>query len=249
MGDLTGIQRAAPDERLPRYQRIRDSIADSILRGDWTAGQSIPTEGELSRSHGVAIGTVRKAIDLLESEGLVERSQGKGTFVRRARFDRSLFRFFRLLGPDGEKLDPRSRLLSREKVKPPHNIAEDLNLAHSNKAIKLTRLRFASESPLLYEEIWLRLSQFEPILTLPESELGPLLYPAYERHFGVVIARASETLTIELSSAEVASHLGIKVRDPVVRIERRALDHAGAPVELRISYGPAATFRYQIEVR
>jgi GntR family transcriptional regulator len=90
-----------PDLRLPLYQRLRDEIAHKIARNVWRSGEPIPTEAELAATHRVAIGTVRKAIDALVADGLVERQQGRGTFVRRPRFDRSLFRFFRHLESDG----------------------------------------------------------------------------------------------------------------------------------------------------
>ena len=99
---------------VPLYQRLRDAIAFQIARNVWRSGEPIPTEAELAATHRVAIGTVRKAIDVLVADGLVERQQGRGTFVRRPRFDRSLFRFFRHLGPDGSQAVPEGRILLRE---------------------------------------------------------------------------------------------------------------------------------------
>ncbi|MGF7192040.1 DNA-binding GntR family transcriptional regulator [Robbsia andropogonis] len=81
------------DDRLPRYLKLRDEIAARIAALEWQPDQALPTEMELSYAYGVAIGTVRKAIDVLEQEGHLERFQGRGTFIRRASFDQSLFRF------------------------------------------------------------------------------------------------------------------------------------------------------------
>ena len=61
----------------------------------WTPDEAIPAESGLAEAYGVSLGTMRKALQQLVDEGLLERHQGSGTFVRRARFDRSLFRFFR----------------------------------------------------------------------------------------------------------------------------------------------------------
>jgi GntR family transcriptional regulator len=236
------------DRRLPRYQQLHDSIVQRIVRGEWPGGQAIPTETELARSFEVAIGTVRKAVDLLEAEGLLERSQGRGTFVRRASFDRSLFRFFRLLGPDGERIEPESRLIERQRVRPPPDVADALRLGRGERALHLLRLRIARATPLLREEIWLSAVKFGGLMALPEAELGPLLYPVYEKHMGVVVAKAYETLTVQVAAREVAEQLKIAAEAPVVKIERLAVDHSNNPIELRSSFGPAATFRYQIEV-
>ena len=102
------------DHRLPIYQQLRDEIARQIAAQVWRPGDGIPTEAELASSHRVSVGTVRKAIDTLVAEGLVERQQGRGTFVKRPSFDSSLIRFFRHQGLGGEGGVPESRILERQ---------------------------------------------------------------------------------------------------------------------------------------
>jgi len=63
------------DSRLPRYQRLRDELASRIAERRWQPGDAIPTEQELAQSFDLAVGTVRKAIDLLVAEGLLEALQ------------------------------------------------------------------------------------------------------------------------------------------------------------------------------
>src|SRR5271165_376065 len=154
------------DERLPLYQRLRDEIAEQIARKGLLPGGAIPTEAELAASHGVAIGTVRKAIDTLVADGLVERHQGRGTFVRRANFETSLFRFFRHQGLPDQRAIPESRLLKREaRSSWPTEVAEALQLSRQARAIRLSRLRLSGGLPFLLEEIWLPHARFAPILT------------------------------------------------------------------------------------
>src|SRR5579864_7718498 len=102
------------DQRLPLYQRLRDEPAARIADQPCRPGEAIPTEAELVKQFAASIGTVRKAIDMLVAEGRLERFQGKGTFVRRARFDSSLFRFFRFQNEAGERRIPEGRILRRE---------------------------------------------------------------------------------------------------------------------------------------
>ncbi|MFP3561910.1 GntR family transcriptional regulator, partial [Paraburkholderia sp. SIMBA_049] len=77
------------------YHQLRDDLLSRIAAGEWTPTQAIATEAELGQFYNVSTGTVRKAIDLLVADGVLTRSQGRGTFIRRPRFDSSLFRFFR----------------------------------------------------------------------------------------------------------------------------------------------------------
>jgi GntR family transcriptional regulator len=65
----------------PLYLQLRDALATRMVRGEWKVGTAIPSEGDLARECGVSKGTMRKALDLLEGEGLLIRRQGRGTFV------------------------------------------------------------------------------------------------------------------------------------------------------------------------
>ncbi len=66
----------------PLYVHINRYLRALILDGELQLGQAIPSEAELVARFGTTRGTVRKAVDLLENEGLVRRAHGKGTFVQ-----------------------------------------------------------------------------------------------------------------------------------------------------------------------
>jgi len=71
-------------DAIPRGQRgrvVADRIRCEITTGRWPLGTRLPAEPELARSHGVGVNTVRRAVDRLIVEGLVERRQGSGTRV------------------------------------------------------------------------------------------------------------------------------------------------------------------------
>lgn len=236
------------DRRLSRYHRLRDAIVARIAVGEWAAGVAIPTEAELARDADVAIGTVRKAVDLLVAEGVLDRVQGRGTFVRRPSLDRSLFRFFRLEGESGRQV-PTARILGRARARCPAAPAAALGLEPGMRALRLDRLRLDGEAPLLLEEIWLALDRFEPIAELPAQEFGDLLYPVYERLCGEVVALADETLTVEAATPARAAALDLPPGAPVVVIERVARGYDRHPIEWRRSHGPADRFRYRVEIR
>ncbi|MFC0336946.1 transcriptional regulator, GntR family [Kushneria avicenniae] len=240
--------KAGSDARLPLYQRLREEIMDRIASGEWPPGEPIPTESELTRRYNIAVGTVRRAIDTLVNEGLLERSQGRGTFVRRPDFDASFFRFFRQVNAEGEASVPDSRILSASLQTPPPVASKALGLAHDASCICLERLRTLEDGSLLTEKIWLPAARFSGLLKVPLEEFDNLLYPFYEARFGQRIGSARETLTIASADAITSDTLGIALNDPVVVIERTALGYDQTPLEYRCSMGAAATFRYQIEI-
>src|ERR671918_1567277 len=67
----------------PVYLQIADELRTAIVDGEIPAGTPIPTEPELAKRYGAARGTVRNAISVLRSEGLIDVKQGRGMFVRR----------------------------------------------------------------------------------------------------------------------------------------------------------------------
>jgi GntR family transcriptional regulator len=237
------------DARLPLYHRIRDTLHAEIAAHKWRPGEPLPTEAEFSKSHGASIGTVRKAVDSLVADGVLERLQGKGTFIRRPDFQSSLFRFFRFVGADGAPRVPESRILKRDETPMPATVAAALNLATGSRAIRLLRLRSFDGQPVLLEEIYLPRDRFKALLKIDPREFGDLLYPLYERYCGVLVTSARETLSAEAAGARHAKLLGLGARAPVIVIERVALALDRKPLEWRQSRGPADQFRYHVEIR
>ncbi|WP_121325065.1 GntR family transcriptional regulator [Paraburkholderia sp. RAU2J] len=236
------------EDRLPRYQRLRDEMVALIAARYWRPGEAIPTEQALAKSYDVAVGTVRKAVDLLVTEGLLERFQGRGTFVRRASFDSSLFRFFRFQTRQGERRIPESRILRRDVVDAPSAVAAALQISSNARVIQMSRLRLIDGVPMLAEEIWLPYVRFAAFAQLELTEIGDLLYPVYEATCNQVVACATETLTVEAIGPLHARLLRIKPGAPAVVIERLACGYDRQPLEWRRSRGPASEFIYQAEI-
>jgi GntR family transcriptional regulator len=63
------------------YQKVAQTLRDAVAAGRWGAGERLPTEMELAKTHGVSRITVRHALQLLEEEGLILRRPKLGTFV------------------------------------------------------------------------------------------------------------------------------------------------------------------------
>lgn len=237
------------DDRLPRYQRLADALREEVVQGRWRPGDQLPSENVIAEEYGVALGTSRQAFQQLVSEGLLERHRGRGTFVRRANFDQSLFRFFRFRGRSGERIVPESRILSREIKPAPDAVAQALARPANSEAIAMKRLRLLDGVPVLAEEIWLPADRFARFMELETETVGPLLYPIYDSECGVVIARAEEALTAESVSSETAALLGLEPGAPVIVIDRLARGYDDQPLEWRRSKGPADRFEYHVEIR
>ena len=65
----------------PIYLQLADTLRDKIFSGEYVFGDTLPTERSMAQKYGISHLTVRKALSLLQDEGLIQRLQGKGTFV------------------------------------------------------------------------------------------------------------------------------------------------------------------------
>ncbi|MER8124955.1 GntR family transcriptional regulator, partial [Acinetobacter baumannii] len=83
---------------------------------------------------------------------VLERQQGRGTFIRRPQFQSSLFRFFRFESANGERVMPQSRILSIDPVPAPSAVAQALGLAAEAEVIRIVRTRLLGAQPVLAEE-------------------------------------------------------------------------------------------------
>jgi len=72
------------------YQKVIEYINQEINNGNFTNGDLIPSESQLSKLLGVSIGTIRKAVDKLENINVLYRQHGKGTFISNYGFDNRL---------------------------------------------------------------------------------------------------------------------------------------------------------------
>ncbi len=234
------------DDRLPAYVRLRDTLAARIAKGEWTAKEPIPSEARLAQEYGLSVGTVRKGVDGLVREGLLERRQGSGTFVRAPSFDATLFRFFQLREADGSQLSiPSSTVILRSICTAPPEAADALGTPH---VIKILRLRSLSDLPVLFEEIYIPADRFPGFETLPDSAFGPLLYPLYFEKFGVLVKRATDDLSFGKANERSANQLKLNIGDPIVVIRRTAFDIEDNPVEWRVAHGNSAQFLYRSEI-
>jgi len=65
----------------PLYRQVYDIVVRRVAEGKWRPGEALPSEQNLAREMGVSQGTMRKVLDSLTAEKLLERRQGKGTFI------------------------------------------------------------------------------------------------------------------------------------------------------------------------
>lgn len=218
----------------PLYQQIKEVLLARIVSGEWPPGTFIPSEAALSQEFGVSVGTLRKALDALASDLVVIRHQGKGTEVMAHDRDRSLFRFFHLVGLDGSRSMPISRILARECRPATQGEAEALNIQEGESVVYIRRMRDLDNSPALLEELVVSAQRFPGLEREPEN-LPNTLYQLYQQRFGQSVAKAEERLFAVTATRQEEGMLHVAPGTPLLEIRRIARNLQGEALEFRIS--------------
>ncbi len=218
----------------PLYRQIKALITKSLITGEWSPGEAIPSEMEFAAKFGVSQGTVRKAIDELASENIVVRRQGKGTFVATHSEEVVKLRFLRLVAEDGSKELLDNKLLSCERSKATADIAMKLNIKTGSAVIDIKRLLLFSNKPLILDRVILPAAAFKGVTAERIEAFNGSMYHMYETQLGIHMVRAYERLIAVGADAEVANLLGLKKGTPLLSIERVAYTYDDKPMEWRL---------------
>lgn len=217
------------------YEQVRARLVEAISAGEWRPGQSLPSESELARAFGVAIGTIRKAVDGLVAERALVRLQGKGTFVTEHDGGRLMFHFFHIVGRNGAKAYPEVRLLAFRRDRATAQDAEGLAIAPHDKVIRIRNLLSLEGEPAIVDDITLPAQLFPGLTEKIFRARDNTIYHLYQSRFGINVLRTDERLRAVLANAELGSLLRVPPGAPLLEIRRVALTFRDRPVELRLS--------------
>lgn len=226
---------------MSRYAEVAKLLKEEVHRGAWAPGAAIPAESELAKNFGVALGTMRKALDVLVEQGIVERVQGKGTYVRGPLVGSSMLRFFRFAGGS-----PSSKILSFERMAAEPHVAEALTIGVGAPVYEIKRIR-SFEAPYLSETIYLDARRFAGLEALDWNH-SELLYPLYQQLCGQVVNRAVDTISFGWMNAEDAKNLALHEGAAAVIVRRVACAMNGDVLEMRITKGNALEFNYSVTI-
>ena len=219
----------------PLYEQVRTRLIEGISAGRWRPGEAIPSEGALAETYGVAIGTIRKAVDALVAEQVLDRQQGKGTFVTQHDESRRLFHFFHVVGDDGHKAYPEVRTLVFRRDRADAAAAEALGIARHEKVIRIRNVLSLEGAPRIVDDITLPAVLFPGLREKIFLARGNTIYHLYQSRYGINVLRADERLRAVIATAGDAEVLRVEPGAPLLEIRRVALTFRDRPVELRVS--------------
>lgn len=227
---------------LPKYIQTAELLIREIAAGRLIDGERLPPERNMASDMGIAVGTLRKALDSLEDRGLLKRRQGSGNYVRARPDAESIYAFFRLELIDGGGL-PSARVISVDRLEKPADLPE---FGHSPEAHRIRRLRLLSDTPAALEEIWLDCRwahQIEP------EDLHESLYLFYRKSLNLWIARAEDRVSVGAVPYWREQSFGQETGTIVGLAERWSQTPDGEVAEYSRSWFDPAVARYVARLR
>lgn len=250
----------------PPYRRLAEQLRAAIVDGRLAPGESLPSEHELAERHSVTRATVRKAIALLRSDGLVFSEQGRATFVRRRPRVRLLssgpnYRTNRASGMSNFNAEvvahgqrPEQQLLEVTTIEAPAEVGARLGLTDDDNLVVVRRRLFLvdGEPVQLCDGYYPRsLVQGTPIEQ--DRKIRGGVHAVLDDPDGPmrrIVARFVEDLEVRMPTPYEVELLRIPPGVAVARVLRTAIDTDQEPIEVLDSIVPCDrhVFRYVIDV-
>lgn len=234
MCDTTLIQ-----VRTIRYQEIADILRRQIVAGEYGPGEVLPSEAGLVAKHHASRVTIRKALELLKADGLVDARQGSGWFVAAEPVPQPLTGLATIeaqLAASGRRSERRIIEFGFGAA-PPH-----VGPLLGPRVLITKRVNLADDQPFARVTVWCR-EDLGAELSLADVERS-----SFYALLPQLLGRASQTIGAASASADDARLLGVAQHSPVLVVKRTTFDADGRPVLVSEHVFPGHVTEFVVEL-
>lgn len=232
---------------IPLYFQLKEILLEEIKKSE--AGVIIPPEMELCGRFDISRPTVRQAITELVNEGYLTRQKGKGTFISTPKIKQDFLIVLESFDDEMHQkgLKPSTKVLEFELAKSDERVSEVLGTPPESDVVKLRRLRFTNDEPIVLVLSYLPYGKLQSILTRDMTKVS--LYKTIEQDYGYSIERTVRTLESRLAGEYEAKVLGVKKGSAIQYIETVAYLTGGEPIEFSMASYRGDRNKFTFELR
>nr|WP_249730143.1 GntR family transcriptional regulator [Chelatococcus sp. YT9] len=229
---------------VPLYHRVYTALRQQLIDGAFAPGKPLPGELKLAKDHAVGRVTLRRALQQLESEGLIVRRPGAGTFPAKPRMpQRSRAQLHGWLEPvvsvaDGTGVQD----FSFDMVQAPVEASEALELTPGAYVLRIRRTRLVDGEPVIFATIYIpeHYAHLFSAETMDKRTTTEVLEAS-----GVPLATIDQSLSARVCDGIVAGCLGLTIGTALIFVRRTLRDIDGHPVEYFESYYRPDRYEYR----
>lgn len=201
-----------------KYLTIYNQFVSEIESGKIMPKSKLPSESELMQLYSVSRDTVRKALNLLEGNGFIQKVKGKGSFVidvNKFDFPVSGLTSFKELSV---KMGLKSNTILKELklIKPDKFLMKQLNLSENDEVWKVIRVREIGDKKIILDKDFLN-KKYVPLLTKEICENS--IYEYLENELGLKISFAKKEITIQPVTEEDKKNLDFENYNMIVVVK------------------------------
>jgi GntR family transcriptional regulator len=242
------IDRNAP---MPLYFQLKQALLRHIKENALKPGDRLPTGDEIVQLYGVSHATIRQALNEMVAEGIIERIQGKGTFVATPKIHHRPFltSFSENMRSQGYR--PSRQLLRSELVEIPPDVAAKIGLPEGTPARYLRRLLLADDVTIGLADSWLPvevLAGHDDLLDAGHMADASLYDVLQAPPLQLELQRGIETITPAVATPDHHKLLACEPGTPVLRVERVTYTRGDQLIEFTQTTYDGTRYEYRVEM-
>ncbi len=234
-------------EASPLYAQIAEEIRHKIELGMWKTGDKIPAEVDLCDIYNVSRITIRKAIDQLVFENLLQRERAKGTFVLDPSESKNQehFTYVRSFTKEMAEMGKRAVTLKAEvKLISANNfLASKLKVAEGDPVLELNRVRGVNNRGFVYFKTYI---PYDDVYSLNADDYYQSFYEVLKSK-GIIVNEITEYIEAARPTQEVIENLNVDENEPILIRVRVASQKNTDFIEYTECYYIGSEYRYYID--
>jgi len=228
------------------FEQIKADIKEKISTGVYEAGAKIPTESELIDLYNVSRITVRRAINDLSREGILNKKQGKGTFVQEKKITRKISHaqsFTQACKACG--MTPMSIITERQIIPIADLDISEKDLLGGSLAVFIQRVRYANGTPVLCENNYYPYPRFAFLM---DEDLSGSLYDLLEKKYHIKIGSPKNSY-IDVKNAGLKSGklLSITASEPAFLLSTEMYDTTNQLIHIGKQVIVGSRYRFYLD--
>jgi len=212
------------------YIKIAENILERVGAGELKPHDQLPSERDLSEEFDVNRLTVRKALGMLESQGVLYRVPSKGTFIAEPKLSQEMNV---LVGLSDQLirsgLQPGAKVLEISIVPAARSVAKALQVGDGTAVYYIHRVRYANKAPIAIERTYIPVEYYRGLEAYDLENRS--LYDIMGKEYGRPVRLARQGLEPVLATGDEVRLLEIEQPAALMMILRVGLDIRGVPVE------------------
>jgi GntR family transcriptional regulator len=233
------------NSKTPMWLQIRNELFNCLYLDELRPGQLIPNEKTLVELFNVSIGTIRKAIGVLEKEGILIRKQGLGTFVFQHDNNSFLFEYFHFaLNGSEEKKAPNVELISFTTKKANKSESKALKIPEGSNVYHIYNKLGLNKKFYIVDKIVISHDKFPSLTEEIFRNRTNTIYNLYQNKFNIFITNCSEKIKAISSNERISNLLNLDLNSPILKIDRIGQTYHNEIIELRTSYVHTSDIEY-----